>query len=97
MPKKGQTKSTASARSKQQRKYNSTPKAKKDRAARNKARAQATKAGKVKKGDGKDVDHKRPLRSGGSTKASNTRVRSQKANRSDNGSKKGMKRGTKRK
>ena len=57
----------------------------KDRAMRNRARRHAEKAGKVKKGDGKDVDHKVPLRAGGSTKDSNTRVRSRKANRSDNG------------
>ena len=35
-----------------------TAKGKKDRAARNKARRQAMKAGKVRKGDGKHVDHK---------------------------------------
>ena len=60
-----------------------SPKAKKERAARNKARAQAVAAGKDVKN--KDVDHKKPLRNGGSTEASNTRVRSVKANRSDNG------------
>lgn len=59
----------------------------KDRAQRNKARRHATVAGKVKKGDGKDVDHKVPLRSGGSTADGNTRVRSVKSNRSDNGHK----------
>ena len=35
-----------------------TPKGLKDRAARNKARRIMEKAGKVKKGDGKEVDHK---------------------------------------
>lgn len=35
-----------------------TKKGKLDRAARNRARAKAMKAGRVKKGDGKDVDHK---------------------------------------
>lgn len=35
-----------------------TTKGKLDRAARNKARAIAMKAGRVKKGDGKEVDHK---------------------------------------
>lgn len=59
----------------------------KDRAARNKARAHAMKAGKVTKGDGKHVDHKVPLRSGGSTKDSNTRVRSASKNMADNGHK----------
>lgn len=57
----------------------------KDRAMRNKARRHALAAGKVRKGDGKDVDHKVPLRSNGSTSDSNTRVRSRSKNRSDNG------------
>lgn len=35
-----------------------TAKGKKDRAARNKARRMMEKAGKVRKGDGKEVDHK---------------------------------------
>ncbi len=69
----------------------SSTKAKKQRAARNKARAEAVKDGKVEKGDGKDIDHKNPLRSGGSTKKSNTRVRSKSANRADNGHRKGEK------
>lgn len=38
--------------------YQSSPKQKKRRAARNKARRLLTKQGRVKKGDGKDVDHK---------------------------------------
>jgi hypothetical protein len=41
------------------------------------------KEGKVRKGDGKDVDHKKPLSKGGSTtKRSNLRVSSAKKNRS---------------
>lgn len=90
MAKKGQMKKNAKKRSVQQRKYNSTPEAKKARAARNKARRQAEKEGKVKKGDGKDIDHKTPLRNGGSNAKSNQRVRSAKANRADNGSRKGV-------
>ena len=39
-------------------KFQSSPKAKKDRASRNAARKKMTKAGRVKKGDGKDVAHK---------------------------------------
>ena len=35
-----------------------TEKGKKDRAARNKARREAMKVGKVRKGDGKEIDHK---------------------------------------
>lgn len=38
-------------------KYQSSPEQKKNRAARNKARATLMKEGKVKKGDGKDVGH----------------------------------------
>tara|TARA_R110002050_G_scaffold129645_1_gene251167 strand:- start:189 stop:458 length:270 start_codon:yes stop_codon:yes gene_type:complete len=38
--------------------YKSRPEQVKKRTARNKARRMATKAGLVKKGDGKDVDHK---------------------------------------
>lgn len=54
----------------------------KDRAERNKARAMLMKEGKVKKGDGKDVDHKKPLSKGGKTTRSNLRVQSASANRS---------------
>ena len=85
MPKHGQLKSTATKRSKQQRAFNSKPEQKKKRAMRNKARRQAIREGRVKKGDGKDIDHKRPLRNGGSNAKSNQRVRSRRANRSDNG------------
>ena len=38
-------------------KFQSSPKAKKDRAARNKARKKALKVGSVRKGDGKDLHH----------------------------------------
>lgn len=58
MAKKGEFKKNATADSVRQRKYNSKPSSKKDRASRNAARASMEKAGKVKKGDGKDVDHK---------------------------------------
>ena len=43
---------------KQEAKYHATAEQKKKRAARNKARRAAIKAGKVRKGDGKDVHHK---------------------------------------
>lgn len=39
-------------------KFQASPKAKKDRASRNKARREAEKEGKVRKGDGKSIDHK---------------------------------------
>lgn len=58
MAKKGQFKAGASKDSIRQRKYNSSPLQKKRRAERNQARRIMTKAGKVSKGDGKDVDHK---------------------------------------
>lgn len=58
MPRKGQYSKSATADSIRQRKYNSKPSSKKDRASRNAARSEAMKAGKVKKGDGLDVDHK---------------------------------------
>lgn len=85
MPKKGETKSNASARSKKQRAYNAQPEQKKNRAARNKARREAEKKGKVRKGDGKDVGHIVALKSGGSKSTKNTRVESVKTNRSNGG------------
>ena len=54
----------------------------KDRALRNNARAQMMKAGKVHKGDGKDVDHTKPLGKGGTNTPSNFRVTSEGSNRS---------------
>lgn len=58
MPKKGEFKKGATADSIRQRKYNSSEKQKARRADRNASRAIMEKAGKVRKGDGKDVDHK---------------------------------------
>ena len=58
MAKKGEYKKGATADSVRQRKYNSSPEQKKNRASRNAARRTAEKAGKVRKGDGKDIDHK---------------------------------------
>ena len=57
-----------------------TAKGKADRASRNKARAVAMKAGKVSKGDGKEIDHKNFNPRDNS--ASNLRVVSKKVNRS---------------
>jgi len=56
------------------REYHGTPEQIKKRALRNKARREMEKKGLVSKGDGKDVDHKKPLRSGGSNASSNLRV-----------------------
>lgn len=55
----------------------------KKRAERVKARRMMEKAGLATKGDGKDVDHIRPLKSGGTSARSNLRMRSKSANRSD--------------
>ena len=63
----------------------SSPKAIKQRAARVKARRAAIAAGKVSKGDSRDVGHKKPLAKGGSKSISNTKIQSRKANRSAGG------------
>lgn len=62
--------------------YQGTEEQKKNRAKRNAARAELAKQGRVKKGDGKDVDHIKPLSKGGSTAPSNLRVKDKEANRS---------------
>lgn len=49
---------------------------------RHKARAMLEKEGKVHKGDGKDVDHIKPLSKGGKTTEANLRPTSESANRS---------------
>ena len=59
---------------KMDRGYNATPEMKKKRAMNNAARAELTKEGLVHKGDKMDVDHKKPLRSGGSNARSNLRA-----------------------
>jgi hypothetical protein len=71
------------------RNYHGKAKQKKQRAARTRARELMKKKGLAKKGDGKDIDHKKPLRSGGSNGINNLRVRNKSENRADNGHKKG--------
>ena len=61
--------------------YNARPEQVKKRMERNQARAQLMKEGKVSKGDGKDVDHKKMLDAGGSNDKGNLRVVSQTENR----------------
>lgn len=61
--------------------YQGSEEQKKNRAARNAARAKLMKAGKVHKGDGKDVAHKVAFDKGGSNKQG-VRVESASANRS---------------
>ena len=53
-----------------------------DNAKRKRLRRAMEKAGKVHKGDGKDVDHKKALSKGGSNSPSNARVVSASNNRS---------------
>lgn len=60
--------------------YQGTSKQKKNRAKRNAARRKMERDGKVSKGDGKDVDHKRGVKAGNGSK--NLRVQSKSANRS---------------
>jgi hypothetical protein len=59
---------------KENREYKSKPDQIAKRVARNKARREAIRDGRVSKGDGKEIDHVKPLRSGGSNAKSNTRV-----------------------
>lgn len=68
------------ARQKAQAKYNSKPEQKKRRAARNAARRKMIKAGKARKGDGRDVAHKdnNPR----NNKRSNLKMQSKAKNRS---------------
>lgn len=66
---------------KEYREYQGTEEQKHNRALRNHARRELAREGRVHKGDGKDVDHKHPLITGGSNSESNLRVRSQAANR----------------
>ena len=64
--------------------YQGTPEQIKKRAGRVKARRMMEQTGAATKGDGKDVDHIKPMRSGGTSAKSNLRMRSKSANRSDN-------------
>lgn len=66
---------------KEYREYQGKPEQIKNRAKRNAARHEMAKDGRVHKGDGKDVDHRQPLITGGSNQESNLRVRSVHANR----------------
>lgn len=64
------------------RNYHAKPEQKRRRAGRNAARRKMEAAGRVKKGDGKDVDHKD--RNPRNNSGGNLRVRSKAANRSRN-------------
>jgi len=65
---------------KEYRDFHAKPKQKKRRAQRNASRAKMVKAGRVSKGDGKDVDHKDRNTANQSSK--NLKVTTKKANRS---------------
>ena len=67
---------------KENRLYNSKPEQIKARTERTTLRRQANAAGVTSKGDGKDLDHKKPLSKGGANTLSNTRVTTKSANRS---------------
>lgn len=63
-------------------KYHGTEEQKRNRAKRNAARRKLTQAGRVSKGDGKDVDHRVPMSKGGSNTKANLRVVDSKKNKS---------------
>lgn len=67
---------------KEREKYHSRPEQMANNRARKKARRELEAEGKVKPFDGKDVDHKTPLKRGGSNGKSNLRVQSKSTNRS---------------
>lgn len=82
MAKRGEYKKGAKADSVRQRKYNGTEEQKKRRAERNATRRQEERKGNVRKGDGKDVDHKNHNTSDRSSK--NLQVVSRSKNRAMN-------------
>tara|TARA_R110000851_G_scaffold88913_1_gene194095 strand:+ start:193 stop:459 length:267 start_codon:yes stop_codon:yes gene_type:complete len=63
-------------------KYQGTEEQKKNRAKRNAANKVMRDAGRIKKGDGNDVDHKKPLSKGGGNSRSNLAVKPKSKNRS---------------
>lgn len=67
---------------KERDKYHSKPEQMANNRARKKARRDLEAEGKVKPFDGKDVDHKTPLKHGGSNGRNNLRVQSKSTNRS---------------
>ena len=69
---------------KEYRDYHGTPEQIANRASRNKARSIMEKEVGTKKLKGKDVDHIKPIKSGGTTKRSNLRILSVSKNRGRN-------------
>lgn len=62
-------------------KYENRPEQVRNRMARNEARRTLAQSGIVHKGDGREVDHKKPLSKGGSNERHNWQVLSRHANR----------------
>jgi hypothetical protein len=86
MAEKGQKRDPSSHRTPGQIKrmndtYDARPEKIAGRSMRNKARRKMEAEGLVSKGDGKDVDHKTPVRSGGTNARSNLKVVSASKNR----------------
>ncbi len=86
MAEDGERRSPTSHRTRKQIKrqvdgYNHRPEQIKKRVQRDKARRLLMKEGVVKKYDGKDVNHKKPIRSGGTNARSNLSVQSRSKNR----------------
>lgn len=75
----GKRKRTAKGLKRQYELWDGTEEGKAKRAARNSARRSAIRSGRAKKGDGKDIDHRRGVSAGNSS--SNLRVMSASANR----------------
>jgi hypothetical protein len=66
---------------KYQKEYNARPEEVKKRVMNNAARREALEEGRVKKGDGKDVAHKKALDNGGNNGKSNLKVEDRSSNR----------------
>ena len=82
MPQKGEFKKNAKPESVKKRAFNSQPEQKKRRAERNASRAKMIAAGKARKGDGKDVDHRN--HNTGDQKMSNLKMMDKSKNRAKN-------------
>jgi 5-methylcytosine-specific restriction endonuclease McrA len=66
---------------KEYREYHGKPSQIRNRSMRNKARRLAIKDGRARKGDGMEVDHKKPISKGGTNHRSNLRIVSRATNR----------------
>lgn len=85
MAKRGEYKKNAKPASVAKRKYNQQPEQKARRAQRNAARREMEKEGRVRKGDGKDIDHvKHKARGKLDNSKSNLRVMDKSKNRAKN-------------